>query len=279
VSAGLRDLIVEIAPPWLRGGVAEKFLYSLGLPQDAQLEKLQQGFKAGMPGYGTPTALPIVGNQRRIIRGFQESDASYIHRLQEFLTTWAHAGSPYAILTSLAGFVSPAILTMRTVSPEGTWATCDDGETVWWTRNSIWDWDSINKYPQGLWFRFWTIIYAGSLWTTEGTWGDGKTWGDGGTWGSTMTDSQVQTIRAIVRQWKAAHNVQGPIGHNGGIIVSFDDTWFNPHLGGNVPDGTWGRWAFVVGGVYVASRTGPIAIYLDGPLPNGPAPPNDVPTI
>ena len=95
-----------------------------------------------------------------------------------------------------------------------------------------------------------------------------------------MTQSQVQTIQAIVRQWKAAHNLQGPYGHNAGIIVSFDATLFKPFAppgDASLPDGRWGKWAKVVSGVYVASRSAN-AIYLDGALPNVGTPPNTVTT-
>ncbi len=278
---GLRDMIKGIAPPWLQTGVGEKFLYVMGLVTDALLDKMNQGMRLHLPGYGDASALATLALDRLIVQGFQETPTAYANRLKKWLDSHQREGSATAVLAQLAGFVSPTVLTMRTVSDNGVWDTSSDGATVWHYRSNPdnWDWDSLCKFPQGLWWRFWTIIYAGSLWTNEGTWGDGQKWGDGGTWGSTMTQSQVQTIQAIVRQWKAAHNIQGPIGHHAGIIVSFDATWFSPFAspGGSIPDGNWGKWAKVVANVYVASRTAN-AIYIDAPLPNAVTPPNGVTT-
>jgi hypothetical protein len=262
-----RDLINDIAPPWLKESVGERVLYPFGLARDLLAEKTRQGVRARMPGFGTPTALPYSGADRRIIRGFQETDDAYALRLRRFLDSWAHAGSPTADLTQLAGFVSPTILTMREVGDSGVWDTCDDGATVWhWFRQDgvhpadNWDWDSLNGYPTTRWWRTWFIIYAGSLWAKDGTWGSGGKWGDGGAWGSTMTKAQALTIRAIIAQWKGQHSSCQ------WIILAFDDTWFSPFAAAGsakLPDGQWGKWSRVVGGVYVKSRT-ETARYADG---------------
>jgi hypothetical protein len=52
------------------------------------------------------------------------------------------------------------------------------------------------------WWRFWVYI-ADSPWRAW-AWGTGH-WGDGRTWGSTATVAEVETIKTIIRTWKAAH--------------------------------------------------------------------------
>ena len=55
---GIRDMIKAISPPWLQSGVGEKLMYSMGLAVDALLEKMNQGMKLHLPGYGDFSALP-----------------------------------------------------------------------------------------------------------------------------------------------------------------------------------------------------------------------------
>lgn len=281
MSIGFRDLIKDILPPWLGKGVGEKLGYVLGLAKDAVMEKLEQGVKARMPKYGTPTALVYIGQDRLIIRGFQELDASYAIRLSQFLDAWARAGAALTELQQLAGYTSPFTPVIRTVSNAGVWDSVNDGKVDGTTINHLrtidnWDWDSVGPSywaggttpwwttSAGLvpWFRAWVIIFPpAGLWQAEGTWGDGQTWGDGGVWGCTATLSQIRSLRLVVNQWRDMGI------HVPWIIMCFDSTYFDQYLAaGNakLPDGNFGTWGKIVGGVEVPARFSNSA-YIDGP--------------
>lgn len=230
-----RQSIDAISPPWLRKfmGYVPRYMYALGLIQDMVAEGVTQAVKSRFPGVGTPTALPVIGRDRRIIRGPNETDTSYAARCVRWLDSWRIAGSPFAVMDALQGFASPVAITVRTVDNSGNWFTlAADGTKSY--HKGTWDWDSNPTR----WWRFWVIIYATPLWDSPGTYGDGSSWGDGGlAWGATgITSTEIETLRAIVRQWKDA----GPYCEN--IILAFDDTSFDPtHNPGDsgVPDGTW----------------------------------------
>jgi len=61
-----RDIIKLLSPPWLATGVAEKYMYAIGLGVDLLCEKLNEAMRAHMPGEGTYTALPYIGADRNL---------------------------------------------------------------------------------------------------------------------------------------------------------------------------------------------------------------------
>lgn len=251
----LRDFIREISPPWLRRFWGERFLYAPGLMADAVAEWARQGMRARFPQVGTPTALGAIGRDRKIIRGFAETDAAYAARLLLWLDSWRVAGNPIALLEQLAGYLAPYAVRLRTVSNKGTWFTRHpDGSIEIHAKQGNWDWDGRPDW----WSRFWVIIYplATGVFVEHPPWNDpalwGGTWGSSTntTWGCSATVEQVAAIRQIVREWKPA----GTRCKN--IIVAFDDASFEPTdpPGAPLPDGLWGRNAKVSGGAYVPSR-------------------------
>jgi hypothetical protein len=174
---GIRDLVKAISPPWLQTGNAEKFLYIEGLGCDAILEKYDEGTLARFPGYGTPTALPYVGDDRLIPRGLTETDGAYATRLKLWLDSWRIAGSARSVLLQVLGYLSADTPQLRTVSDDSAWDTLVAGsnpdllpETAhylssppWAALN--WNWDNergpdphnpLNR----MWWRWWLILYT-----------------------------------------------------------------------------------------------------------------------
>jgi len=207
-----RESVKTICPSWLQGFWGYRFMYNCATHIDAVSEALKQGVLARMPGYGTREALPFIGHDRQILRGFQETDAAYIARLQQAIPTWKVAGNPYAIIGQLAGYVSPFVPTIRYVvngqDDQGDgfsdWITLQAGSTTY-TRAQPRDWDWFGSDPGD--FHFWIILYILNAPATGlilpknwGTW----TWGDGSSWGSTATQALVGDIRSIVSKWKAS---------------------------------------------------------------------------
>lgn len=256
----LRDTVRKFIPDWMANANGYRFFYALALVCDLLIQFTVEGVFAKMPDSAPTVALDYIGRDRRIRRGIGESDASYSLRLVRWLDDWRSAGSAYAILRQIAAYLNaPGML--RLVAANGTWWTLHpDGTTekhvTLPTKN--WDWDGHSN----LWARFWIILYASDYgWVRDGTWGDGERWGDDptSTWGAIVPLTTVQTVRAIVHDWKSGAAVCK------NIIVSFDNTAFNPLAapGPPLPDGTWALPGRLVVGVEVPARDSR-AIYWDG---------------
>jgi hypothetical protein len=236
------------------------YLYAIALVGDATVEFALQGLQARWPGVGTPTALPRLGRDRCIRRGFAESDDSYAGRLPAWLDDWRRAGNPFGLMHAVRDYLSPARPLLRIVNASGTWYTLhpDDTEEVVQTWPALnWDWDGDASKPT----RFWLVIYSDAgPWTPGTSYDDGNPWDGGATFGTSATAEQVATLRAIVRDFKSAGD---RCSH---IIVAFDPTSFAPTAAPGdpgMPDGTWGHWSKNVGGVQVPARLGS-AEYWDG---------------
>jgi hypothetical protein len=238
-----------------------------GIILDAITDALRDGAKAGFPGVGTPEGLPYSGSDRKIVRGFSESDASYAARQSRAWEDWKHAGSAQAIEKQLEATVAPATPRIRIV-----WSTLDvaigSGEliTTWITLNADgtqevlqvqpgnWDWDG-NHAPE--WSRFWVIVYPGLFVQSTQTWDDGSLWDDGHFWDvSGVTADQIKTMRRIIQTWKRSASQCGATLFGGGLIAAFSTGIFDPTSspGAPMPDGTWGN----------PSNRDTGAAYLDG---------------
>jgi len=267
-ALSFRTTLSRYLPPWLTARLASgkvrgfKFLYVHALLADLGIENAYQGLQARFPGLGTRSALPYIGRDRVIRRGYNESDESYAARLVTWLDTWRGAGTPFTILKEIQAYLGAPTPIVRIVNQTGTWYTrAADGTPsivqTWPTPNWVWDNDASQIT------RYWVLVYvtAGSPFATEGTWGDGATsWGDGGTWGTTATSEQVSSLQAIIKDFS---NPGDRCSH---IIIAFDPASFDPLAAPGspgIPDGTWGHASKNVGGVQVPSRLA-TARYIDG---------------
>jgi hypothetical protein len=266
-TAGIRDLITMIAPTWLRSGVVPnspgngfRYLYTSGAGVDLAIEKMDEAMLARMPTRGTVTALPYLGRDRVIVRGFQETDATYAERLRRAFDSWARAGSDRGLLSNLLAYVSPATPMGRAVTSDepssdfAVWRTYVPGASgqnlngppsTLTIGPSNWNWDSAGGPNVRGWWRTWPIIFAVAPddWCHPGPkWGAGLgwKWGDHSrAWGFDRPYGVYQTMRTILAQWKRAGSIVP------WLIVSFDATMFDPSKpADNVknPDGTWGYW-------------------------------------
>ncbi len=256
----LRDSIDRIVPPFLRGPIAKKFLYSTAVVLDALIDWSLEAVDARMPGIGIYEALPHIGRDRDIDRAPAETEKQYAKRLTEAFDTWRTAGLPRTVLSQAQNYFVPLTPLMRTVSNSSVWHTLV-GATLTRLHASPanWNW-SGSLVP---WWRAWVIIYSpsGSPFSPSPVLGSGPALGSyTGTLGSTATLSQVGAVRRLVRKWKPAH-CHVPI-----IIVSWTSTMFDPAAAPGsafLPDGTWENWSKYSAGVQVAARS-QNAIYWSG---------------
>src|SRR5262249_32036353 len=162
------------------------------------------------------------------------------------------AGNTIAILDNLAGYFAPIPPLMRVVNNGGVWITrAPEGIITRYVASpNNWNWDN----RPDLWSRIWVIIYAtgGVPFTTRGQWGDGKRrWNDGGTIGTSLSPGDIAALIEIVSTWKSAATVCR------WIVAAFDSSSLNPLSAPGspgMPDGTWGTWHKVVGGVSTPTR-------------------------
>ena len=301
----LSDFIEDRLPGWAREDGRKHLVelaQTMALVLDAIIDGLFDGRRASMPGqtelvsglggFLSLDALPAIGRDRRLPRGFAEAPAAYALRLRRWRASWRRAGTARGILEVVRAVTSPSNVRLRLVSATGTWHTLEpdgtfrlqnrlgrgfvinpDGSTALDVAvTHPWDWDSLSpawssENPQDS-FRGALIVYAPAappLHDTEGLLGDGTSfYGElGKTEGTTATVPYVEQLRGVLDEWKPA----GIVIHN--IIVAFDPSSFNPLTLGpfpapGMPDGTWHNHGKVVGGVRVATRLS-TARYWQGP--------------
>lgn len=261
INPRFRTFTKVSAPSWLTSGDGELVNYALDLLRDCFVQRTRLGLLARFPNFAPPDALAAIGRDRRIVRGINEIDASYVSRLIAWLDDRKTAGNPFALMKKLGEYTG-AGCRLRTVDVRGNWFTQDyDGTRSFLIAQNNWDWDG-EVAPR--WSRFWVIIYpASTLWQQTSNWGSTSgPWGSAQnpTWGSTATDEQVRTIRNLVVDWKPA----GTRCQN--IVIAFDPASFSPTAprdSTGMPDGLWTHWSKYVAGVQVPARLS-TALYWDG---------------
>ena len=269
---GLRDLAYQISPTWLQGANGEKYVYAQAVMGDVTADRVEQGSRAKMPQKCDPTALDYIGRDRDVVRGLSETDASYALRCKSSIYDHHFMGMAGGVMQAILGYISPAAPLVRIVwaafapplvptqwtwindsAPHGAIPDSWDNESPPYF--APWYWDTSNNRR-----RFWVILYVnatGTPWITDGRkYGDGSLYGDGHLYGvAGVTAAQVSTIRALVKDWKAAHS------YCACIVVPLDSTLFDPFYAGDLPgdnsklpDGTWADYGVDVGGVYQPAR-------------------------
>jgi hypothetical protein len=275
---GMRDRIKALSPSWLQDGTSERLMFNYGFALDAVLEKLTQGVLARFPTRAQPDANTATGADRLTQQGITESASSFARRLQRAIDAARFTGSSRGVLSQVLGYLlamTPAVRTVsssydRSASPatriSTTWDSypvgrSPDAEPVHLlvtTAAGNWDWDSLSQVSgsYGWWGSFLILdTEFPNNWARAATWrwGDlGLTWGTiPGSWGLDVEPGVVEAIRQIVTVQKGGHTWLRE------IIVSLDPTLFDssqPAGGGVNPDGHFGRWSKIVGGVVVPAR-------------------------
>lgn len=164
--ASQRDTVIAISPPWLAGPTGSRFQYPFGIGLDGLIEKANQAIYAWMPTVGTPTALPLLGDDRVMIQGPNEPSNAFALRLRSAFDAWRHAGSRDAVFGQLVAyfqpqFVSLSLPVMGIVSTNGTttsWDVVYSGDLTHPYHTNLntthWEWDGTDKF-----WRAWMIFY------------------------------------------------------------------------------------------------------------------------
>jgi len=264
---GFRSALASLVPNWRnrRPGKENgfRFVWSMLLPLDIMLEWLLQGMNAAGPGSpgNTPTALPLTGQARGIIRGEAETDAEYSARLRNWIgpapftgEIWANAGKSEQLAQEIQTYLAnnPVVRVIERIwsdggTPMATWITANaDGTTS--RQVAAWDWDSQGGWTdpretysgdvtRGFWSDFWIVVYpcewavtGSTLSSLVGVWGTST----GGGTGHAVPRAAVDNILRLLRQFKGAHAFCRA------IIWSYDGTKFTPSS--PTADGWYGNW-------------------------------------
>ena len=170
----IRDVIKQLSPPFLSQGNAEKFMYTIGLCSDLLLEKANQAVKIRIPGQGDATQLPYLSQDRVLVQGPAEDNASFAGRLKAAFPAWRKAGSRQSILLQLQAYLQNLQPGVAAVLPEmlivggnyasptsvSTWDTIYNGDSIGAppSRQVVspanWNWDGRNQ-P----WRAWLVLF------------------------------------------------------------------------------------------------------------------------
>lgn len=208
-----RDAIRMRSPRWLRTGLAEKVLYTVGLHLDGLTDALVAAVKMRFPGYYSVETLSYEGRQRRIPRGRHESDQTYAERLIGWLDAHRTRGGPYSLLRQLHEHFAPNNFAIELLYSNGRrYVLAPDGTITW---------DTVAWTPPGdpsRWARWWLFYHAPQFAEPVKKWG-GFAWGDGTVWSSGLSGQDVADLRLIPVAWGNAHST----GHL--VILDEGETW------------------------------------------------------
>jgi hypothetical protein len=218
-----RDMLLQKVPPWLRRGTAQKILVSIGQHVDAYADAVVAGVKLRFPGFYTDESLPLIGRERRIRRGPNESAATYATRLLRWLDDHRHRGNPYTMLAQLFAYYAPNSFAITMVYRSGRYFAMDANGVV--TRGDF-DTSTWDDLPEQ-WARWWLFYDWPDDVGSDGVWDDPGVWDDDGLWDSDLTVADAYDLRLVPTEWNAARSL-GTV-----VLLSGDiELW-------DFPIGTW----------------------------------------
>lgn len=138
-----RQSFYKLVPSWLSSGDGEKVLYSLGAITDIFVEKARQSLTARFPSYSGPTGLRMLGEERGIPRGREESNVGFARRLQAWRGPRGHLvrGSAYAMLRQIWHYFDG--IEVQEIDAGGNVFTVARDGTESATHGGTWEWDTL----------------------------------------------------------------------------------------------------------------------------------------
>lgn len=261
VAVRFRDAFRRFTVGWLnerpgqQNGLTAGYrvLWSMIAPLDVAAEVIVQSLQAPWPGQGTPTALPLIGRSRGMIRSQLETEAEYAVRLGTWLDRARQFGSMLSTARALHEYLgnrprvrmyNRAGACLEVAETTGAVTRYDAGSTAW-------DWDSVS-HPEraGYWWDLWACVYP-MQWSASpvleaGSRKLGATPNLGV--GCAATREEHDAIVGLVQQHKSAHS------HMRAVIFTTDATLFDPTTPASQPDGEWGDWSSKGSGSRVVSH-------------------------
>lgn len=240
------DALLRVLPRWLAERVEQgktnafRYVAVMILVLDAAADVLIQGLLARYPRYAPPSALPLIGQSRGLVKGLDETNSEFAEYLVTWLEIRKRAGQQLALAKAIQHYLGT--VRIRVVNRAGTMVTLEEDGTSTTEFGVDWDWDSLsNPEKSGHWSEEWIIVYTPpwDRWgATISTMGDGAPLGEQTDLGlgHKVPRVAVDAIKGILADWKAARDRVNT------VIFSYDETLFDPSSPSTMPDGYWGRW-------------------------------------
>lgn len=193
---------IERLPRWLKASISGRILYAIFLHLDVLIDLCRDALRKRFPLIENYDVLPLIGADRKIIRGPFETDETYVSRLPTWLDVHKTRGGPYALLEELYKYYAPNNFKIELVyASTGLRFTLGvDGsitvDTTTWRESD----GNLARWARWRLFYYWPTAV-----NDDGTWADVGTWSDGGVWDSGLTADEVASLRAVPQAFNAAH--------------------------------------------------------------------------
>jgi hypothetical protein len=198
-----RDALRKISPPWLQRGYAEKLGYAIAIQLDAFGEALDAALRSRFPNVYSAESLPLIGRERRIRRGRNESAPTYAGRLRRWLQDHQRRGGPHAMLAQLRAYFLPLTFPMALWYPSGARYRMDASGNV--TR------DVVPFTPTTQWARWSLALQSDDL-----------------------ADLTPDELAMLPREWNAAHCLGSVM-----VLQTGAEVWDYPPEQAWDESGTW----------------------------------------
>lgn len=250
MARNFRTLYRWLLPGFLLEGDGAAVVHSLAMIKDAWVERLRQGLNARFPSRTGASAQALIGRDRGIVRGRDETNEHYAQRLIRWRYPRGHRvrGNAFALLEQFSEYFGG--VDCWTIDVRGNRFDRSAAGVETSSHGNAWDWDGAGSTPR--WARFWVVMDLSGIASAQLDLGDPDLWGgELGTPGYSfgqqgVTEHDVLTLRGMMhspRPWKPS-GVRAEW-----VVVSLDGT--EPE-----PDGTWETWSKNVGGTQTRARSG-----------------------
>lgn len=249
MARNFRTVYRWLVPGWLLEGDGTLVLESLAAIKDACVERVRQGLNARFPSRTGASAQALIGRDRGIVRGRDETNGHYAQRLIRWRYPRGHRvrGNAFALLEQFSEYFGG--VDGYTIDYRGNRydRTADGTETA--SQGIAWEWYAVD-FDEGE-NRFWVVLDLSEIASEQLDFGDSELWGGAlATPGYTIgqqgvTEQDVLVLRNMMhsrRAWKPAGT------RAEWVIVSLDGT--DPE-----PDETWQHWSQNVGGTQTETRS------------------------
>lgn len=195
--------LIDEAPSWIRAGAGEDLLKAFGAHIDLLADSFVYAAKTRFASEKGQN-LGLVGENRGLQRGFQESDDSYSERLRVWRAEHSRRGTGVALLNQVRIAMGTSIQNTRLVYRNGVKYTLYPNGTV--LRSNTTEFSANGPAEQ--WARWWLIVD-----------------------GTILDSSVIQSLRIITQEWNAAHCI-------GQVRILNGDRFWNSSKAWNTAD-TW----------------------------------------
>ncbi len=227
-----RDVYEQIIPRWMHGFRLWRVGYAVALHLDILGDAAAAAIKIGWPGGYSSEADPLIGKDRRIIRGPTQPDASFEADCRSWLDIHARKGNRWLILERVLAAFATAPAWAQIIDNDGaTYTLSTDGSMTYASRS--WNWDNHPEYTG----RFWLVVpnsIVGLVPSTV-TWDEldqaAAQWDQPPRLWDFEWNVWPETLQSLVEAYRSEHAFCDCI-----CIVDDEYNWDLA-----VPDGTWGN--------------------------------------